>query len=108
MSQWIKKDDKVLVLAGNDRGRTGVVLRKLKDRVVIQGVNIRKKHVKRRAQVQTPSIIEMEMPIPLSNVCLCDQDGKRINLKVRLSKGQKELYYVNGDKEIVLRVLRKK
>ncbi len=57
MAQWIKKGDKVLVMTGNDKGRTGAVLRRKGERIVIQGINIRKKHVKRQAQMQTPSII---------------------------------------------------
>ena len=107
MSKWIKKGDKVLVTAGNDRGRTGNVLRRKDDRVVIQGINIRKKHAKRRSQVQTPSIIEMEMPIHISNVSLCDDEGKPIRVKTRRTKKEKELFYLQGNKEVVLRTLRK-
>lgn len=83
MSNQIKKGDKVVVIAGNDRGRTGSVLRRKGDRVVVQGINIRKKHVKRRAQAQTPSIIEMEIPIHVSNVALCDENDKPIRRKVK-------------------------
>ena len=107
MAQWIKKGDKVLVIAGNDKGRTGAVLRKKGERVVIQGINIRKKHVKRQAQVQTPSIIEVEMPIHISNVCLCDEDGKPICLKVKQTKKEKELVYGKVEKQVSFRTLRK-
>jgi large subunit ribosomal protein L24 len=107
MSKWIKKGDKVLVTAGNERGRTGNVLRRKGERVVIQGINIRKKHAKRRSQVQTASIIEMEMPIHVSNVRLCDDEGKIIRVKTRQTKKEKELFYMQGDKEVVLRTLRK-
>jgi large subunit ribosomal protein L24 len=107
MTQWIKKGDKVLVIAGNDRGRTGAVLKRIGERVVIQGINIHKKHVKRQAKVQTPSIIEMEMSIHVSNVCLCDEDGKPICLKVKQTKKEKELVYTQKDKEVSFRTLRK-
>ena len=107
MSKWIKKGDKVLVIAGNERGRSGTVLKRKGETVVIQGMNVRKKHVKRRAQVQTPSIIEMEMPIHISNVCLCDDDGKRIEVKVHRSKKEKDLFYMQGEKKVVLRTLKK-
>lgn len=110
MAQWIKKGDKVLVLAGNDRGRTGAVLRRKGERIVIQGINIHKKHVKRQAKAQTPSIIEVEMPIHVSNVCLCDEEGKAIYLKVKQTKKEKELVYHpgnKGDKEVSFRTLRK-
>ncbi len=107
MSSWIKKGDKVLVTAGNERGRTGTILRRKGDKVVIQGMNIRKKHAKRRTQVQTPTIIEMEMPIHISNVTLCDDEGKRIRVKVRQTKKDKKLIYSHGEKEVEHRTLRK-
>lgn len=108
MAQWIKKGDKVLVIAGNDRGRTGAVLRRSGERIVVQGINIRKKHVKRQEKVQTPSIIEVEMPIHVSNVSLCDEDGKAIRLKVKKTKKEKELVYLQGEKEVSFRTLKKK
>ncbi len=74
----MKKGDKVLVITGNDKGRTGAVMRKVGDRVVIQGINIRKRHMKKRAQNMPSQIIEMEVPIHISNVCLCDDDGKKV------------------------------
>jgi large subunit ribosomal protein L24 len=107
MSKWIKKGDKVLVIAGNERGRTGTVLRRKGDRVVIQGMNIRKKHAKRQAKVQTPTIVEMEMPIHVSNVRLCDDEGKAIQVKVHRTKKEKDLFYMQGEKKVVLRTLKK-
>jgi large subunit ribosomal protein L24 len=107
MSKWIKKGDKVLVIAGNERGRSGIVLKRKGEKVVIQGMNIRKKHAKRREKVQTPSIIEMEMPIHISNVCLCDDEGKRIEVKVHATKKEKDLFYMKGEKKVVLRTLKK-
>jgi large subunit ribosomal protein L24 len=95
------------VIAGNERGRSGTVLKRKGETVVIQGMNIRKKHAKRRAQVQTPSIIEMEMPIHISNVCLCDDEGKRIDVKVHRTKKEKDLFYMKGEKKVVLRALKK-
>jgi len=108
MSNWIKKGDKVIVISGNDKGRTGVVLRKKNDRLAIQGINIRKKHAKRRAQVQMPTILEIEVPVHISNVRLCDENNKPIKLKVRSSKkGAKELFYLEDKKEVVFRSLKK-
>lgn len=74
----MKKGDKVLVITGNDKGRTGTIMRKKGDRVVIQGINIRKRHMKKRAQNMPSQIIEMEVPVHISNVCLCDDDGKKV------------------------------
>jgi len=108
MSKWIKKGDKVVVIAGNDKGRTGTVLKKAGERVVIQGINIRKKHAKRRTQAQTPTILEIEVPVHISNVSLCDEQDKPIKLKVRSAAGGvKELYYLQDKKEVVFRTLKK-
>lgn len=106
MSKWIKKGDKVVVTAGNEKGRTGVVLRKKGDRVAIQGLNIRKKHVKRQEKAQRATIIEIEVPIHISNVSLCDEEEKPIKVLVRKNdKGVKELFYLKGKEEVVLRSL---
>ncbi len=106
-AKWIRKGDKVLVIAGNEKGRTGVVLRRQSSRVVIQGINIRKKHVKRRSQAQVPSIIEMEMPLHISNVHLCDDEGKIFRVKARRSREQSDLVYLKDQKEVVFRSLKK-
>lgn len=104
MNKWIKKDDKVVVTAGNERGKTGKVLSRSEERVTVQGLNIRKKHVKRKSKVPTPEIMEFETPMHISNVRICNEDGKPLKLKVRLSaKGKKELIYKDGGKEIVYR-----
>lgn len=108
MSKWIRKGDKVVVTAGNDKGKIGEVITRKVDRVIVQGVNIRKKHAKRREKTPGTEILEMEMPFHISNVALCDTDGKAIKAKVRINKsGEKELFYLAGDKEIALRQVRK-
>jgi large subunit ribosomal protein L24 len=82
----IKKGDKVVVLTGRDKGKTGAVLRALPrdNKVIVQGVNIAKRH-----QRQTPTaqggIVEKEMPIHVSNVSHIDpKDSKptRVGFKV--------------------------
>lgn len=78
MSKSIRKGDRILVIAGNDRGKTGEVLSRGEDRVLVQGINVRKKHLKRTQQTQGGRIVEMEVPIHISNVCLCDKEGNRI------------------------------
>lgn len=87
MSKWIRKGDRVLVIAGNDRGQSGEVLARSEDRVVIQGINIRKKHLKRTQQTQGGRVVEMEVPIHVSNVCLCDKEGKRLKVHLKKEKG---------------------
>ena len=74
----IRKGDRVLVIAGNDRGKTGEVLSRGEDRILVKEVNVRKKHLKRTQETQGGRIVEMEVPIHISNVCLCDKDGNRL------------------------------
>jgi len=108
MSKWIKKGDKVVVTAGNSKGQTGKVLSRSEDRVVIQGLNLRKKHLKRRSQEQTSRIVEIEAPIHVSNVNLCDNNDRPVKVKVRFNEeGQKELFYLDGSKEVFFRLVKK-
>src|SRR5690242_11812079 len=107
MSKWIKIGEKIVVIAGNDKGKTGAVVSRKGDRVVVQGVNVRKKHAKRRAKTGAGEIHEIEMPIHISNVSLCNADGKPVKAKVRMTGANKEIYYVEGDKEITLRQVTK-
>jgi large subunit ribosomal protein L24 len=109
MSKWIKKGDKVLVISGNYKGQVGEVLRRVENRIVVQGVNVRKKHVKRRTQQATPSIIDIECPIHISNVSLCDSDNKAVKGHIRVhTNGKKELFYVDSaGKEVILREIKK-
>ena len=67
-----KTGDKVNVIAGKDKGKSGKILHVLrnKDRVVVEGVNIVKKHQKPTAQNQTGGIIEKENPIHISNIII--------------------------------------
>ena len=66
----IKKGDNVQVLSGNDKGKTGEVLEVIPklDKVVVKGINIRKKHVKARKQGEESGIISVECSIPAAKV----------------------------------------
>ena len=66
----VKKNDSVVVIAGNDKGKAGKVLRVLpqKGRVIVEGVNIRKRHMRPTQANPQGSIIEREFPIHASNV----------------------------------------
>ena len=107
MSKWIKKGDKVVVIAGNDKGKTGEVVARQGERVIVQGINIRKKHAKRRAKTGAGEIHEIEMPVHISNVSLCNAEGKPIKARVRIEGKNKEIFYLEGGKEIPLRQVRK-
>ena len=110
MSKWLRHGDRVVVTAGNDKGKTGVIVARdtAKNRVTVEGVNVRKKCMRPTQENQKGGIIELERPINFSNVRPCDDKGKPVRLKIRLGdKGEKELIYLNGDKEVVYRSLRK-
>ncbi|MBE6156660.1 MAG: 50S ribosomal protein L24 [Firmicutes bacterium] len=66
----IKVNDNVLVIAGKDKGKTGKVLKTLRDldKVVVEGINISKRHTKPRTNNDKGGIFEIEMPIHVSNV----------------------------------------
>lgn len=92
MAAKIKKGDKVVVLAGRDKGKTGEVLQVMpKDaRAVVRGVNMVKKHTK-QSQTSEGGIISKEATINLSNIAVADpKDGKatRVGFKV-LDDGRK-------------------
>jgi large subunit ribosomal protein L24 len=85
--QKIRKGDKVVVLTGKDKGRTGEVLRVLPkdDKAVVRGVNQVRRHQK-QTQSQEGGIITKEAPIHLSNIALVDpKDGKptRVGFKIQ-------------------------
>jgi large subunit ribosomal protein L24 len=75
----IKKDDNVIITSGKDKGKTGKVVHALprEDRVVVEGVNIRKVHQKPRQTGQKGQIVEITMPVNVSNVALIDPKTKK-------------------------------
>ena len=106
MSKWLKVDDKVVVITGNDKGRVGKVMSRKKERVIVQGINIRKKHMKRRSEETRSEIVEIERAIHISNVSACNEAEKPVRLKARINKeGKKEIYYLEEGKEILYRQL---
>jgi large subunit ribosomal protein L24 len=72
MASKIRKGDDVIVLTGKDKGKRGTVLRMVGEgRVVVENVNLAKKHVKPNpAKGEPGGIVEKEMPLDLSNVAL--------------------------------------
>ncbi len=98
----IKKGDEVVVLTGKDKGRRGNVLRVLEtERVIVEGVNMVKKHQKPNPMKGTPGgIIEKETSVHVSNVALFNAatgKGERVSVKV-LDDGRKVRYFKsNGE-----------
>ena len=86
MAAKIKKGDKVVVLAGKDKGRTGQVLKVLptENRVVVQGVNMVQRHTRPSQADPQGGIKHKEASLHLSNVAVADANGKvtRVGFKV--------------------------
>ena len=83
----IKKNDTVVVIAGADKGKTGKVLKSFPDRfaVLVEGVNVRKKHERARRSDQKGQIIEKPNPIHVSNVSIADPaNGKPSRVGIRI------------------------
>jgi large subunit ribosomal protein L24 len=97
----IRKGDDVVVLAGKDKGKRGTVLRVVGDRVVVENVNMAKKHMKPNPNKGEPGgIVDKEMPIHVSNVGLYNplaDKADRVGFKI-LDDGRKVRYYKsNGE-----------
>jgi large subunit ribosomal protein L24 len=89
--QKIKKGDKVVVLAGKDKGRSGEIIKMMPkdDKAVVQGINMVKRH-QRQTQTEQGGIIAKEAPIHVSNLALADpKDGKPTRVGIKVTDGKK-------------------
>ena len=73
----LKKGDKVVVIAGSNKGKEGTITKVLDEKVIIEGVNLSKKHLKPKNNNGTGEIIEQEAPIHASNVMIIDPKTKK-------------------------------
>ena len=92
MAIKIRKGDTVMVIAGDDKGKTGRVLSvdEAKKRVLVEKVNFVKRHTKPRGRNQQGGILEKEAPIHWSNVLLMDpKAGRGVRVGVRITKDGK-------------------
>lgn len=102
MPRHVRKGDLVIVTSGESRGMTGKVLRVLtdKDRVVVQGVNLKKRHMKPSQINPQGGIIEREHPLHLSNVSpVVDGKPTRVRFPVK-PDGSKVRVAARGGKEL--------
>ena len=102
--QRIRRGDDVIVVAGKDKGRRGTVLKVLKDNtVVVESVNVAKKHQKPNPNLGVArGINEQEMPIDASNVMLFNpttKKGDRVGFKIL--KDRKKVRYFKSNDEVV-------
>jgi large subunit ribosomal protein L24 len=99
----IKRNDQVVVIAGKDAGKKGRVLRVLadKNRVLVEGVMMMKKHVKPDPQKRTQGgIVEQEATIHLSNVMLVDSEGNKTRTGTRIDGDTKIRIAKSNDQPI--------
>ena len=97
----IRQGDEVIVIAGKDKGRRGTVTRVYKDeRVLVESVNVARKHQKPNPNAGVPGgIIEKEMPLDISNVMLFNpttQKGDRVGYR-RLEDGKKVRFFKSNN-----------
>ncbi len=103
MAARIKKGDKVVVLSGRDKGRSGEVLKVLPtaDRALVQGINTAKRH-QRQTQAQEGGIVAKEMPIHLSNLALEDpKDGKPTRVGFKNLKDGNKVRFARRSGEVI-------
>ena len=98
----IRKGDRVVVMTGKDKGRSGEVLRAIpkEDRVVVQGVNMVTKHQRPTASNQG-GIMQIEAPIHVSNVAMADpRDGAPTRIGVKID-GERKLRVARRSGEVI-------
>ncbi|MGX7394212.1 MULTISPECIES: 50S ribosomal protein L24 [Carnobacterium] len=89
---YIKSGDKVKVITGKDKGKEGVILKAFpkKDQVIVEGINMVKKHQKPSSVNPQGGIIEMEAPVHVSNVMLIDAStGEPTRVGYKVEEGKK-------------------
>ena len=98
----IKRDDKVLVIAGEHKGSQGKVVKVLRDqyKAIIEGVNMIKKHAKPSAKNPQGGIVEKEAPIHISNLSLTTSEGEATRVGYRVEDGNK-VRFAKKNNEIV-------
>ena len=86
----IRKGDQVIVLTGKDKAKRGTVLAVDGDKLVVEGVNVAKKHVKPNPMKGTQGgVVDKTMPIHVSNVALVDANGKPSRVGIKVDDGKK-------------------
>jgi len=100
----IRKDDTVVIIAGKDSGKKGKVRRALlnEDRVIVEGLNMIKRHSRAGRAARQAGIIELEAPIHVSNVMLvCGKCGKPTRVSFRFLDDGKKVRICNSCREVI-------
>lgn len=98
----IKTGDKVRVIAGEHKGREGKVLQVLieKNKAIVEGVNVVKKHLKPSTTSPQGGIVEKEAPINVSNIALIDKNGKTTRVGYRI-EGDKKVRFAKTTNDAI-------
>ncbi len=99
----LKKGDKVIVNTGSEKGKKGKILKvdKKSGKVLVEGINVRTKHVKAKKQGQESGIIKSENPIAVSKVNFyCDKCGKGVKLGIKIDENGKKARFCKKCQEI--------
>ncbi len=94
MSLRVKKGDLVVVRKGKDKGKTGKILRVFpeRNRALVEGVNLVKKHLRRRGENQPSGIVEIPAPISISNLSLwCNNCKRGVRFSVKILEDKSKL-----------------
>ena len=101
----LRKGDEVVILAGKDKGKRGVVLKVIQDleKIIVENINMVKRHTKGNPAQGTPGgIVEKEMPLHISNVSIWNpvsNQADRVGVK-RLEDGQKVRFFKSNDEVV--------
>ena len=101
----LRKGDEVIVLAGKDKGKRGVVLKVIQEleKIIVENINMVKRHTKGNPMQGTPGgIVEKEMPLDISNVAIWNpisEKADRIGFKM-LEDGQKVRFFKSDDEVV--------
>ena len=99
----LRKGDRVVVLTGRDKGRTGEIIKALptENRVIVQGVNLVKRHT-RQSQTSQGGIVEKEASIHVSNVAYLDpKDNKATRVGYKIIDGDRKLRVARRSGEVI-------
>ena len=100
----IRRDDTVVIITGKDRGKKGKVRRAFpdEDRVVVEGLNMIKRHSRARRATRQAGIIELEAPIHVSDVMLvCNKCGNPTRISFRFLDDGKKARICNSCREVI-------
>jgi len=100
----IRKNDTVLVITGKDKGKKGKVRKALprEDKVIVEGLNMIKRHSRTKGQARQAGIIELEAPLHVSKVMLiCNKCGKPVRVGLRLLESGEKARVCRACSEVI-------